>query len=116
MSTNLKLTTHDEERERYYLEKRTSVRRRARGWAVVATDDTEHQRKIMSIELRDLSEGGLGAVCAEPIDRGTRVWICMPGNTGHPSSDLHGKVCWCRKAEDGWALGIQLEAQAHAAA
>jgi len=84
----------------------------------IKTDD-ETRNRICSLELRDMSETGLGAVTCEALPRGGEVTIFFPPHGPERGFDLYGKIMWCREAKDaseGFEVGVHLNRQAAACA
>lgn len=74
----------------------------------------------MSNHLIDISLGGLCFIADRPLVRGTKIHIHIPVNfqvsnagtaqeCGTPNDEFDGDgiVAWCRKEEEGYAIGVQ---------
>jgi hypothetical protein len=76
--------------------------------------DQPRQKRISSIQLKDMSDAGVGALADEPIDAGTRLALFFPPHGNAPGFDLYGTVVRCQRAGARHVIGIALD-QARAA-
>lgn len=85
--------------------------------AVRSTDITEPaDKRICSLELLNMSSGGLGAVCQESVPIDTRITVFFPPHGPERGFDLNGRVVRCRPNADGrHDLGIRFDEQQQAA-
>lgn len=74
------------------------------------------QNKIASLTLKDISNGGLGAISQEPIALKTRVTVFIPPHGPERGYDLYGQVVWCARGEEGYEVGVKLDEQITACA
>lgn len=74
------------------------------------------QNKIASLTLKDISDGGLGAISQEPIPLKTRVTVFIPPHGPERGYDLYGQVVWCARGDKGYEVGVKLDQQITACA
>jgi hypothetical protein len=104
------------------LERRIAHRKPASGrvTALLAfKDGEEHRNRICSLELRDISDTGVGAVTSEPLPREGNITIFLPPHGPERGFDLYGQIMWCRDNRDGgddYEVGVRLNRQASACA
>jgi hypothetical protein len=67
------------------------------------------QQHISSIKLKDMSDDGVGGVCEERMEVGSRVAIFFPPHGAAPGFDLYGTVVRCHDREGEHEVGVQLE-------
>jgi len=94
-----------------YFERRRHPRRRTRGQvsAVVREPGCEEApARMISLELIDLSESGIGAAATEPLPVGTRITVFFPPHGPELGFDLTGQVVRCRSNDNRHTLGIAL--------
>ncbi len=77
-------------------------------------DPQDHQARICSLQLLNISDTGLGAICPEPVDPGTRISVFFPPHAAEGGFDLFGTVVRCVHREAGHEIGIRFS-QKHAA-
>ena len=71
-------------------------------------------KRICSLELMNISDSGLGALCQDPIDLESRITIFFPPHGPERGFDLSGRVVRCNARERGHELGIRFDSR-HAA-
>ena len=94
-----------------YFERRRHPRRRMRGQvtAVIREPDTpDAPAKMVTLDLIDLSDSGVGATSTEPIAVGSKVTVFFPPHGAEPGFDLAGEVVRCRSNDNLHTLGIAL--------
>ena len=96
-----------------YFERRRHPRRQARGQVTAVIRhpgaDQDDPSKMLTIDLMDLSEGGIGAVSQEPIAIGSRITVFFPPHGPEPGFDLAGEVVRCRSKDSLHRIGIALD-------
>ena len=81
------------------------------------TEPTACRNRICSLELRNISDTGLGAVAGEPIQVNTAITVFLPPHGAEQGSDLYGRVIRCTARDHGHDVGIRFETpQKHHAA
>lgn len=114
-----KLVTTRPAPDSYKLERRQAPRHSAAGHvtAVCTIDpEGERRRRITQLELHDVSETGLGAICEHPLPPGTRLALLVPSHGPDNGFDMFGQVVRCSPIHHGFAIGIALDQQASACA
>ena len=95
-----------------YFERRRHPRRRTRGQVTAVIrepgDGEAAQAKMISIDLIDISDSGIGAASQEPIAVGTRITVFFPPHGPEPGFDLAGEVVRCRSNDNRHVIGIAL--------
>lgn len=71
-------------------------------------------RKICSLQLTDICEGGLGAVTAEPLELGCPITIYFQPHGLDIGHDTTGRVVRCTRTQRGHEIGVCFEARAAA--
>jgi hypothetical protein len=61
-------------------------------------------------QLRNVGAGGLCFHAREPFEPATRLRIRIP--VVDPSFEVEGWVIWCRRAEPGFEVGVEIPAEA----
>jgi hypothetical protein len=67
------------------------------------------QKRISSLQLRDMSDAGVGALADQPLDVGGRVALFFPPHGNAPGFDLYGTVVRCHREGACHSVGIQLD-------
>jgi len=104
------------------LERRIAHRKPATGRVTALLsfkDGEEHRNRICSLELRDMSDTGVGAVTGEPLPREGNITIFLPPHGPERGFDLYGEIAWCREDRsggEGYEIGVRLNRQASACA
>jgi hypothetical protein len=94
-----------------YFERRRHPRRRASGQvtAVVREPGVEDgPAKMLSLDLIDQSDSGLGVATTQPVAVGSKITVFFPPHGPEPGFDLVGEVVRCRSNDDRHVLGILL--------
>ncbi|NJO85244.1 MAG: PilZ domain-containing protein [Blastochloris sp.] len=114
--TQLKLTDSPASVDVLPFERRREPRRRAAGQVTaLRTASTRGQNnRICSLRLTDMSDSGLGAVVAEPVEIGSTIAVFFPPHGPERGFDLYGQVVRCQNTAEGHELGIRFDARAAA--
>lgn len=83
----------------YRIDRRQNVRQAAAGRALAVRASREPAvflGQLMPLELKDISPGGLAAVCDDRLGLHESLTIYMPGERKRPGHTLHGHVVRCR--------------------
>jgi PilZ domain len=111
-SPNLKLVDHDRPNaDTILLERREAPRHRVHGQVTAIlhrTSDGGAHHQICSVELRNISDIGVGAFADRPLDLGTDITVVFPSHGPDRGFDLFGHVVRCRPSGEGYELGIEL--------
>lgn len=94
-----------------YFERRRHPRHRASGQvtAVVREPGVEDApAKMLTLDLIDQSQGGLGVSTTEPVAVGSQITVFFPPHGPEPGFDLIGHVVRCRSNDNRHTLGILL--------
>ena len=118
MSMQATLRLVDEMTERLDIdERRRSVRHPVSGSATALqssiTPEDNHKR-ICSIELLNLSDGGLGAVATDPMDLDSNISVIFSPHGPESGIHLHGRVVRCSATERGHEIGVQFHSRSAA--
>ncbi len=95
---------------------RKSVTGRVTALMTMKVGDAEVRNRICSLELRDMSDTGVGAFSSEPLPRGAKLTVFLPPHGPERGFDLYGTVARCDGHDTGYAIGIRLDRQASACA
>ena len=76
-----------------------------------ATDTTDNQQnglcnRICSLQLRDISDSGLGAISQEPTETGIPIAVFFSPHGPDNGFDLYGHVTRCTKSASGHEIAI----------
>ena len=116
----LRLIEEEENGDSIPFDRRWSERRSLRGQAtaILSGGPVEEQRNcIMSVELRDMSDIGLGITTTDPIELGSRITVFFPPHGIDGGFDKFGHVVRCDENDQGkYTVGIRLHGVAIAAA
>ena len=85
-------------------------------FTAVRGSDTEGHgaKRICSLELMNISDGGLGAVSKDPIDIDARITVFFPPHGPERGFDMCGRVVRCSQLDRGHEVGIRFD-ERHAA-
>jgi hypothetical protein len=64
----------------------------------------------VSLDLRDLSMGGLSALSDTPLERGERVAIFFPPQGALRGWDAYGRVIRCETSACGYRIALEFDA------
>ena len=79
------------------------------------------RQRHVSLDLRDVSAGGLSALCESPVERGERLVVTFPprrdDDTGrfHAGWDAFGRVIRCQASGVGYRVAVEFDARSAAA-
>ena len=82
---------------------------------MAATDRQAPNHHVTSLQLKDMSEAGVGAVTDEPLKPGTRLAMFFPPHGNAPGFDLYGTVVRCETKGAMKEVGIELDPASAAA-
>jgi len=94
-----------------FFERRREPRRRASGQVTAVCQDVENPegpRRMCTLELRDMSDGGIGVTSKDPISVGSKLTLFFAPHGSEAGFDLTGTVVRCRSTEDEHIIGIAL--------
>jgi hypothetical protein len=96
-----------------YFERRKHPRRRARGQvtAVIREPgaDRDDPAKMLTLDLVDISDSGVGMASTQPIAVGSRITVFFPPHGPEPGFDLIGEVVRCVSVDDHHTIGVALQ-------
>ena len=96
-----------------YFERRRHPRRKACGQVTAVIREPGHEQddpaKMLTLDLIDLSEGGIGAASQEPITIGSRITVFFPPHGAEPGFDLAGEVVRCVSKDNLHNIGVALD-------
>ncbi|MEM9021750.1 MAG: PilZ domain-containing protein [Planctomycetota bacterium] len=107
-----------EQPDTLYFERRATPRRSIGGSvsAIVRepghNDESEGAGRMCALKLRDISDGGIGAVAQESIAVGSRITVFFPPHGAEPGFDRVGSVVRCRSIDNRHDIGVSLESTA----
>jgi PilZ domain-containing protein len=67
------------------------------------------QNPRLTLELRDLSLGGMAAVADFPLERGEHLSVVFPRRGLAPAWNALGRVVRCEETPFGYCVGIEFE-------
>ncbi|MFI4861516.1 MAG: PilZ domain-containing protein [Phycisphaerales bacterium JB063] len=112
MTQPLRLATDaNEHSDSLFFERRRAARRRASGKVTAvyqATTDADGPQRLITLQLNDLSDTGVGVTAPEPISVGSKITLFFPPHGNEPGFDLSGSVVRCHSVDDKHRLGIAL--------
>jgi hypothetical protein len=73
------------------------------------------RRPDLSLAMRDLSLGGVGAISDVPVEMGERIAVFVSGNDRSGSWHMQGRVVRCEPSGMGYRLGVAFDAMPAAA-
>lgn len=95
-----------------YFERRRHPRRKARGQVTaVIREPGNHDgpAKMLTLDLIDISDSGLGLSAQEPIAVGSRITVFFAPHGAEPGFDLIGQVVRCQSNDDRHTIGIAMD-------
>lgn len=109
------------EAERMRLDRRQSARRNVTGRVTALASEADHdsaetRKRLCSLQLKDMSDTGIGAHSADPIPAGTDITVFFPPHGPERGFDLVGTVVRCESREWGYDIGIALTTHQYRAA
>ena len=93
-------------------ERRRSARQRVGGRVTALTGGlgpNPTSKRISSLQLQDMSDGGIGALTEQPLETGERIALLFPPHGPHHGFDLYGTVVRRRQLGDRHEVGIELD-------
>jgi len=111
-SAALKLIREDDRRDTIPFERRRAKRHVVGGnVTAVRTDFTEdaHRHRITSLQMLNMSDSGLAAICQERIDLNTPIVVFFPPHGAERGFDAYGHVVRCKNRDHGHELGIEFD-------
>lgn len=96
----------------YPLERRDNGRHTISGRAtalVSSGDPLDAHKRITSLQLLNMSDGGLGALAQEPIEPGSRITIFFPPHGPEKGMDLFGCIVRQSPRDHGYEIGIRFQ-------
>lgn len=96
-----------------FLERRGHERRPIGGrvTAVLTGEDDRMRARICSMQLADISAGGIGAMVQEPLPIGAPVTVFWPPHGAEPGFDLMGTVARCVACDWGYHVGLRVDSR-----
>ena len=67
--------------------------------------------RIWSLKLKDISDGGLGAIAPAPIEVGSAISIFLPPHGPERGFDCSGRVVYCIRDQWGHQIGIKFDSR-----
>ena len=114
----LKLAPIYKEVDSYKLEKRIA-RRYSTSGRVTAVARESHpdgdRNRILSLQLLNMSESGMAAMCQEPLPADTQVTVFIPPHGAEQGTDMFGRVVRCNARDWGYDVGVPLNTAVAAA-
>lgn len=96
-----------------YFERRRHPRRKASGQVTAVIRQpgvgNDGPSKMLTFDLIDISDSGIGLCSSEPIDTGSRITVFFPPHGAEPGFDLAGEVVRCQSNDDRHIVGIALD-------
>lgn len=111
-SATLKLTREDEPCEPLPFERRAAKRHIVGGNVTAIRTDfahQAHQHRITALQMINMSDTGIGALCQEQIDLNTPIVVFFPPHGAEGGFDAYGHVVRCESRDHGHELGIQFD-------
>jgi PilZ domain-containing protein len=68
-----------------------------------------HRQPQLSLMLRDLSFGGLSAICQAPLNRGDRLSVFFPPQGINRGWDAYGRVLRCEPTGVGYRIAVEFD-------
>ena len=118
MSHALKLVTHSPgipapaaPRDTLRFERRRAERHALTGRATAVSHGVDEctQGRIRSLQMTNISDSGLGAVCQDAVPPGTPITVFFPPHGPERGFDAVGRVVRCTPRGYGHEIGIRFE-------
>ena len=71
--------------------------------------DPDGGEVIDSLQMLDISRGGMGAVSQRTYYPGQRVVLCLPLTATKGRRNIYATIRRCRRVEDGYRLGMEFD-------
>lgn len=62
-----------------------------------------------TLQMVDISRGGMGAVCERSLYPGQRILLCLPMHPEGQRKKVYATVRRCRKIDEGFHVGLQFD-------
>ena len=69
------------------------------------------QSRIRSLQLVNISDGGVGAICQDSFEIGSSIAIFLPPHGAEQGMDVHGEIVRCIRRDYGHEIGIKIAAR-----
>lgn len=76
----------------------TAVRRQA--------EDPAGEPRVIDVFVRNISDGGLGGLCSEPLREDEELTLLLPQQGGRGGRDVRCRVTRCEAAEARFRVGL----------
>lgn len=93
-----------------YFERRATERHHCSGRATALVSGPNlgsPRNRILSLQLLDISDTGLGAVCQEAIEIGSQITVFIAPHGADRGFDLQGTVVRCQQQAFGRQVGVR---------
>lgn len=113
----LRLVDDRQDRDTLPFERRTTERHRITGRATAISKDSDAsgaRNSIRSVQLQDISDGGLGALSQDPMPVNSRIAVFLPPHGPDRGIDIYGVVVRCVPYAHGYLVGVKYESRAAA--
>ena len=94
------------------LERRDATRHTLSGRATAVNHASTREggvNRIRSLELLNISDTGLAAVCQDPLDLDSDIAVFFPPHGPERGFDLYGRIVRCVKRGYGHEIGIRFD-------
>jgi len=71
--------------------------------------DPEEGAILDTLEMVDISRGGMGAMVGRPAYPGQRFILCLPISEKMGRRNVYATVTRCRRSEEGCLVGLQFD-------
>lgn len=95
-----------------YFERRRHPRRKASDQVTAVIREPgsdESPAKMLTLDLIDISDSGLGLSAQEPVVVGSRITVFFAPHGTEPGFDLVGEVVRCKPNDDLHVVGVALD-------
>ncbi|MCC6579740.1 MAG: PilZ domain-containing protein [Phycisphaeraceae bacterium] len=119
LNATLKLVDTASEIDALVFERRRGIRRPINGRVTAIRGATEHAitpAKIMSLQLVNISDTGLGVVTNEPMELGSHLTVMFPAHGPDGSCDATCHVVRCNRRAFGFEIGVKFDSRTAACA
>jgi len=96
----------------YPLERRENGRHTISGRAtalISSADPLDGHKRISSLQLLNMSDGGIGALAQEPLEPGSHITIFFPPHGPEKGMDLPGHIVRQAPRDHGYEIGIRFD-------
>ncbi len=105
-------TPSNEPADSYVFERRHSLRRATSGQVTVLlrkADEHGTHYRIASLNLLDMSDGGMGGISPDPLSTDSTVAVLFPPHGPERGFDVSGRVVRCQRRAMGHEIGIRFD-------